>query len=160
LLGKAWYDYGTEAVRMPSDRVNFMLRKELKEINTWTRLVTQIYFTWYAVFLTVSAAALTWAVNKNATGVDHLSMKYGMAMFALWSLLGVLVTIPVLVYSKHSHRRIEEIHQMILRDELDAATIRSPIPLVLFNFAYSCTGTALLAMVVVWSRLFWAVHSN
>ena len=71
-----------------------MLRKEQEELNNWTRLVTQIYFAWYAFFLTLSGAALTWAFKPEA-GADPRSIEYGKIMFATWSLLGA-------IYSGHS----------------------------------------------------------
>jgi ABC-type uncharacterized transport system permease subunit len=71
--------------------------------------VNQIYFTWYGVFLGLSGAALAWAIPDLEKTKDIGGLSLAAFMFALWSIMGAIVGICMLVYSNNCHKRIEEI---------------------------------------------------
>jgi hypothetical protein len=137
---------------MVTDPVRSLLVKEQEELNTWTRTVTQIYFTWYGVFLALSGAALTWAFGSGPKS-DSRSVKYGMMMFALWSLLGFVVAVPVLIYVSRSDMRVRQIYKLLLDDVPEPPELRSPIPAYVAKIAYSGTMIALASLFVIWLLL-------
>ena len=134
--------------------VDQLLIKEQDEINTWSRLVAQIFFAWYTVFLTFSGAALTWALGQSSAttdGIHHSKMWYGMLLLFILSLMGIVVTIPILAHMLQAKRRIEEIHNSLLGR--NHGKVKAPIPATTAVAAYSIAMGAMATLAWIWWHL-------
>lgn len=137
-----------------NDNIRTLLIAEQAEINLWARVVNQIYFTWYGVFLGLSGAALAWVVPgfQNTKYIGGLSMAA--FMFALWSVMGAIVGMCMLVYARKCHDRICYILNELTSTDTTERKIQSPIPTFVANVAYIGTTIALLSLFFIWSWIF------
>jgi hypothetical protein len=124
---------------MITPEIRRMLEKEQKEINEWGRTVTTIYYTWYTIFLTVSAAALGWAYDSHG-GLPSVTM--GAITFIIFSALGVVAAFFMVDHTKAVDERIRTINLQLLGGG-DIA-VHSPLPTKLAIRCYWMTGSAML----------------
>jgi hypothetical protein len=126
--------------------------KEAEEINNWSRLVAQIFFSWYTVFLTLNGAALTWALGHDTSAQQgHSKMWYGMLLLLMWSIMGVIVTIPVIAHVVRAKRRLAEIYSSLLGR--NHGKVKVSIPTTTAILSYSMAMCAMVALALIWRHL-------
>ena len=139
---------------MLPDSLQALLLNEQKELNEWNRSVSQIYFTWYTVFLTLNGAGLAWVFEKTV-GAGRPDLKPGIVVFALWNILSIVSTIGVLYYVRSSNARIQMINDLMTEDMEDGhIRVKSPLPASASTIAYCSNVIALAALFTVWVILF------
>ncbi len=131
---------------MLPDSLQALLLNEQKELNEWNRSVSQIYFTWYTVFLTLNGAGLGWVFEKTV-GAGRPDLKPGIVVFALWNILSIVTTIGVIYYVRSSNARIQMINDLITEEMEDGdIRVKSPLPASASMIAYCSNVIALAAL--------------
>lgn len=138
-----------------------LLIKEQEELNTWARIITQVYFAWYTFFWTLSIAALTWtfAPPQNSLNLlDKTKLYYGMLAFLLLSLLAVVATVLIILNVKRTEKRMLGINSILQKWIPNAQHAHSPIPGNMLKIIYFLCAVALIALSGIWLRLVWPLH--
>jgi hypothetical protein len=77
-------------------------------------------------------------------------------LFALWNVLGIVVSIFVFFYVNESHKRVNAIYRNLVRQHEHTLMPKSSIPSKTAMGAIILDTVAMLSLLIVWTCLFFA----
>jgi hypothetical protein len=104
-------NYASNLAHEMNDTQRALLLKEQDELNAWTRVVAQCYFTWFTFFVTFNGTALALLFNSSNFLIDNPVLWRAMcAVFCLWSITATASSILVGRHSQGVDKRLKGIY--------------------------------------------------